>query len=62
MTFVFNQEFGVIIETTDEKHYLDLNIFNSQKFVDLYLIFSNGKVYISVEGITFNDIIYEQEI
>jgi hypothetical protein len=58
LDFVFNQEFGILITSDSEKFYLDMDIFNSQKFVDLYLIFLNDKVYISVEGITFNDIIY----
>lgn len=59
-TFTFNQRYGVHItdHTQDDPFYLDLNLFNSQKKLDLF-VFRNGKtIGVSVQGLTFNDILY----
>ena len=50
LRFTFNQKFGVIIDNliSDQKHYIDLNIFNSQKQVDLFVVNIDGKVFISI--------------
>ena len=65
LSITFNQKYGLIIEdnTIPKSHYLDLNIFNSQPYTSLYLIYKEGKnqtatMYVSIEGLTFNDIIY----
>lgn len=60
--FTFNQDFGVHIGTGrgEKPFYLDLNLFNSQKRVALYLSFIGDQVAVSVQGLTFNDIIYTQ--
>ena len=39
LSIIFNQEYGILVinHLTNQKNYMDLNIFNSQKKVDLYL-------------------------
>ena len=64
LSIIFNQEYGVIVinHLTNQKNYMDLNIFNSQKKVDLYLAVHEEHLYLFVQGITFNDVIYKQSI
>ncbi len=38
-----------------------MNIFNSQKKSLLFLSFIDNKIYISTDGVTFNDIIFKYE-
>ena len=66
LEFTFNQDYGIIIKTpsstsSSKENFLDLNIFNSQKQTDLFLTLYENKVYLSVQGLTFNDIIYCSE-
>ena len=38
LEFTFNQDYGIIIKSGEEKTFLDLNIFNSQKQVEIFII------------------------
>jgi hypothetical protein len=57
---VFNQKFGVYIkeEGKEKPFYLDLNLFNSQTQIDLYLTVLKDQITLSVQGLTFNDVIF----
>jgi hypothetical protein len=39
-----------------------LNLFNSQKKTEMFIFTSDGNLYVSVQGLTFNDIIYEHRL
>ena len=43
-------------------HYLDLQPFNSLKMTQLLFFVVDDRLFISVDGVTFNDIIYTQKI
>lgn len=62
LTFTFNQDYGIMISASDKQTFLDMNIFNSQKQTELFIITFENQLYISVQGITFNDIIYAQNL
>lgn len=41
---------------------MDQNIFNSQKKVDLMVTIFDDQIFVSINGLTFNDYIYSQAV
>ena len=39
-----------------------MNPFNSVKVTNLFLFMRHNKLYVSIDGVTFNDLIYSQKI
>lgn len=60
----FNQDYGIKLDNivTGETNYMDQNIFNSQKKVDLMVTMFDDQIYVSINGLTFNDFIYSQPV
>lgn len=58
----FNQDYGIKLDNiiTGETNYMDQNIFNSQKKVDLMVTLFDDQIFVSINGLTFNDYIYSQ--
>lgn len=62
MTFIFNSKFGVIISRKNlEDIYLDVELPLSRS-TNLYIISNNKRIFISVGGLTYVDIIYKGDL
>lgn len=61
LEFTFNQNYGIHIKKVGsvEPYFIDLNLFNSQKRVEMYISYVGKELIVSVQGLTFNDIIYK---
>ena len=60
--FVFNSDFGlrIINHATNKNsdHYLDIDLDFKKTVKILFLVLHNNKIYITVNGLSFADIIY----
>ena len=62
LELAMNQDQGLLMtDANNATHYLDLNPFNSLKMTQLLFFVIADRLFISIDGVTFNDIIYTQK-
>ena len=58
LTLIFNKDFGIRVITESDDYYSDIDLQLGKVTTKLYITTFKQKVYISANGLTFQDIIY----